>query len=292
MMSKKTLGRGLSSLIPNSREKRDDFAESSKPVSQKNFEGISHVPVTRIKPNPYQPRRSFNDEALTELIDSIKERGILLPLIVSEEKPGEYQLIAGERRFRAAKTLGLETVPVMVKNIGDGDKLEVALIENIQRQNLNPMDESLAYFKLREEFNFTQEEIAKKVGKKRSTIANSLRLLTLPQDMKDAVAAGKITQGHAKVLLGIADPILQEKTFKKLMRQYISVNETNESVQKSSKKTKLPDAELDSWQNDLQSALATKVRISKRGKQGKIAIEFYSMEELKNIISRIINGDS
>ena len=290
-MNKKTLGRGLSSLIPDAGEKKQRSAAGQNGAA-KSFEGISHVPLSRIQPNPYQPRRSFNDDALTELIDSIKERGILLPLIVSEEKPGEYQLIAGERRFRAAKTIGLETVPVMIKNVNDGDKLEVALIENIQRQQLNPIDESLAYFKLREEFNLTQEEIAKKVGKKRSTVANSLRLLTLPQHIKEAVALGKITQGHAKVLLGISDTALQDATFKKLMRQYVSVSDTQDEVQKKTRKAKLPDAQLSSWENDLQSHLATKVRIAKRGKQGKIAIEFYSLEELKNIIERIIKGSS
>lgn len=179
----------------------------------------------------------------------------------------------------------------MIKNIADGDKLEVALIENIQRQQLNPIDEAMAYYKLREEFQLTQDEIAKKVGKKRPTIANSLRLLSLPQDMKDAVASGKITSGHAKVLLGITDPVLQVKTFSKLMRQYVPVHQADEEARQSKSKTKLPDAEMEAWQNDLQSHLATKVRIRKRGKQGRINIEFYSMEELKNIIGRIINKE-
>lgn len=287
-MSKKTLGRGLSSLIPNGTTRE---TQSTVATGTKAFEGITHVPLSRIVPNPYQPRKHFNDDALTDLMNSIKERGILLPLIVSEERPGEYQLIAGERRFRAAKTLGLDTVPVMIKKVKDADKLEVALIENIQRQQLSAMDEALAYFKLKEEFNLTQEEIAQKVGKKRSTVANSLRLLTLPQDMKDAVASGKLSAGHAKVLLGISDPVLQAKTFAKLMRQYVSVSDAQAEARQNTKKTKLPDAEMAAWQNDLQTALATKVRISKKGKQGKIAIEFYSMEELKNIISRIINGE-
>lgn len=286
----KTLGRGLSSLIPDSRERTSEQPKSE--IKQRTFEGINNVPLSRIVPNPYQPRKHFNDEALTDLMNSIKERGILLPLIVSEEKPGEYQLIAGERRYRAAKTLGLDTVPVMIKNVSDSDKLEVALIENIQRQQLNPIDEALAYYKLREEFKMTQDEIAKKVGKKRPTIANILRLLTLPQDMRDAVSAGKISQGHGKILLGIEDPILQAKTFNKLMRQYVSVHDTNDEVRSNKKKTSLPDAEMEAWQNDLQSYLATKVRINKRGKKGKIAIEFYSMEELKNIITRIITNDN
>lgn len=284
----KTLGRGLSSLIPDSGDR--EAKQSQADIKQKTFEGITNIPLTRIVPNPYQPRKHFNDDALTDLMNSIKERGVLLPLIVSEERPGEYQLIAGERRFRAAKTLGLETVPVMIKNVSDSDKLEVALIENIQRQQLNPIDEALAYYKLREEFEMTQEEIAQKVGKKRPTIANILRLLTLPQDMKDAVSSGKISQGHAKVLLGIEDPILQAKTFKKLLRGYVSVHDTDDEVREKKRKTSLPDAEMEAWKNDLQSHLATKVRINKRGKKGKIVIEFYSMEELKNIITRIISN--
>jgi len=293
-MSKHTLGRGLSSLIPSVHDKITSKRKLADPPStswKKSLEGIIQVPLSRISKNPLQPRRSFSEEALSELIESIKERGILLPLIVTEETPGNFQLIAGERRLRAASALKLETVPVLVKKVSKGDKLEIALVENIQRQNLNFIDEALAYLRLQEEFKLTQEEIAKKVGKKRSTVANILRLLTLPQEMQDAISQGKLTQGHAKVLLGLLDSKRRKTFFSRLMQESWSVSKTQAQVEKKhTKKTILPDAEIAAWQNDLRNALATKVKITKRGKRGRIMIDFYSLEELKNIISRIIRG--
>jgi ParB family chromosome partitioning protein len=251
--------------------------------------GMMEVPLARIAPNPWQPRSSIEEETLEELKESIRKRGILLPLIVTEVEPGSYQLIAGERRYRAAKALGLPSVPVVVKKVDEKDKLEVALIENIQRQNLNPIDEARAYATLKERFGLSQEEIASRVGKKRSTVANSARLLTLPKEMQSALAKGIITQGHAKLLLS-AGGGKQKKLFRDLVKYELTVSATEEALKKAKdgRKAAFPDAEIASWQNDLRSELATKVRIVKRGKGGSIRIEFYSKEELKNIIAKLL----
>lgn len=295
--NKKSLGRGLKSLIPSSDGGvgvgEPAHAQISKRAkSQENT--IIYVPLARIKPNPWQPRSNISEEALSDLINSIKERGILLPLIVTEEKPGEYQIIAGERRLRAAKALGLGTVPVVVKKVKEEDKLEVALIENIQRQNLNPIDEARAYARLKEKFGLSQDEIARKVGRKRSTVANSLRLLTLPNDIQHALAQGLLTQGHAKILLGLTDAKKQYAFFRRLAKNGWSVSETENRAKGARRipKSRLPDAEISALQDELQTALATKVRIARRGKSGRIHIDFYSFDELKNIINRIINRRS
>lgn len=295
-MSKKSLGRGLSSLIPgdlNDQELKKDLQNESQIESSIVDSGIIAVPLSRISKNPWQPRSTVHDESLEDLVQSIKTRGILLPLIVTETKPGRYELIAGERRYRAAEILKLKSVPVIVKSVEEQDKLELALIENIQRQNLNPVDEAKAYKKLQKDFGLTQDDIAKKVGKKRPTIANTLRFLSLPANIIDALAQGRISRGHAKIILSLRNAQEQNKFFRRLLKTGWSVSETEQktvSVSGETRKKKLPDAEMLAWQNDLQSTLATKVRITKRGKQGKISIDFYSLEELKNIIERILKG--
>lgn len=293
-MAKRSLGRGLQSLIsPGDRSINRDRLDQRKPALGKTS-SVSNamilVPLSRITSNPLQPRSNISQDSLSDLISSIKERGILLPLIVTEKKPGEYQLVAGERRFRAAKALNFPTVPVIVKKVSDQDMLEVALIENIQRQNLNPIDEAKAYAKLKSTFGLSQDEIAKRVGKKRSSIANSLRFLTLPRTIKDALTTGVITPGHAKILLSLPSEKEQHTLFRRLTKSGWSVGETHTHivVTKRTREKTLPDAELAALQNDLQTALATKVKIIKRGKRGRIYIDYYSLEELKNIISHIL----
>ena len=287
-MEKNTLGRGLKSLISSSSIDKNAVKDQR---GQGRMGGIIEVPLSRITANPWQPRKSIEEGSLDDLKESIRERGILLPLLVAEVKPGEFQIIAGERRFRAAKFLGIPTVPVVVKKADEKDKLEVALIENIQRQNLNPIEEAEAYRTLKEKFNLTQEDIAKRVGKKRAAVANAIRLLALPQEIKRAILESKITSGHAKLLLGLeGDKDKQITVFRKLVSDKWSVSETDAKTRsiRAVNAKKFANPEIASFERDLREVLATKVKISHRGSRGKISVEFYSLEELKNIVAKII----
>ena len=203
-MSKKALGKGISALIKNIEESTDG-----------NSTGVSSVFINLLKPNPYQPRKDFQDDKLNELADSIKEKGVIQPLIVEENNDNTYTIIAGERRFRASKIAGLKEVPVIIRSFSKEDKIEIALIENIQRENLSPLEEACGYKSLMDIMNLNQEEVAKKVGKNRSTVANSLRLLKLPENMHDALHSGEITPGHARASLSVEN--LDKKRLVKLV---------------------------------------------------------------------------
>jgi ParB family transcriptional regulator, chromosome partitioning protein len=285
-MSKSTLGRGLSSLIPSRSDDQDKSVSGSTPQDR-----IHEIGVERIQPNSHQPRQNFDRESLDGLIDSIKVHGIIQPLIVLETR-GEYQLIAGERRLRAAKLLGLKKVPVIVRSATNLEKLELAIVENIQRQNLNPMERARAYQRLIDEFNLTQEEVAQKVGQSRAAVTNTLRLLHLPPEMQAAIYDGKITEGHAKVLLGVASDEERVRIFKEILKNNLSVRLTEAQAKKVSVKKHLrllrKDANLREKEEQLQEALGTKVEIKKSGQQGAILVHFYSGEELLEIIRKII----
>lgn len=285
MNQKKILGRGLNSLIP-----QRTVGVFAKPVFQFASEGqILKVPVDKVFPNPKQPRKDFGHQSLEELINSIREHGIIQPLIVVEAGDG-YELIAGERRLRSAKILGLKTVPVIVRKAKEQEKLELALIENIQRQNLNPIEEAVAYQRLIDEFSLTQEEAAKRVGKSRSVVANALRLLVLPEEIQKALMENKIYEGHAKVLAGLPTAKEQLAFFRKIMKSKLTVGETEKTV-KENKPESLTKPNYNPGVKDkediLRRLLGTKVKIEERGGKGKISIDFYSLEELNNIIKKI-----
>jgi len=286
------LGRGLDSLIPSKieQEKSADSIVRREENSGAGKKEISEVPTSSIRPNPQQPRHEFNHDDLEDLINSIREHGIIQPLVVRREG-GNFQLIAGERRFRAAQMLSLEKVPVVIRQVEkDQDLLELALIENIQRKDLNPLEKALGYRHLLEEFQLTQEEAAKKIGKKRATLANALRLLELPEEIQRALAEEKITEGHAKAILALDGADRQLNLFHRILTNKFSVREAENQVKRTKGSKIFPldkDADTREKEERLREALGTKVDINKRGRQGRITVEFYSAEELRNIVDKI-----
>lgn len=285
------LGRGLGSLIPKKTLNLDpaDTSLESTPVTISDEERIWPVAPNFIDANPYQPRTSFANQALQELVDSIRQHGILQPLVVTRQG-NRFQLIAGERRLRAAIELGLDTVPVLIRQADEQKKLELALIENLQRQDLNPIESAIAYRRLIDEFNLTQEEAALKVGKARSSLTNSLRLLSLPESIQKSLASGHLSEAHAKYLLGIEDPDQQLNIFKKILRHSLSVSETDQLIKKlgGTKEARLKYHGGDREQEEkLQAHFGTKVVIKRQGRGGRLIIEFYSEEELLAIIQKI-----
>jgi len=272
------LGRGLDSLIP-----RKNF--SVKAIEEKS--DILEIPINLIRANPYQPRNNFDEQSLEDLANSIKEHGILQPLVVNKIADDVYELIAGERRLRAAQKAGLNKVPVVIRLITASKKLELSLIENIQRKDLNPLERARAYQKLIDEFNLTQEEIAKKMGKARATVANTLRLLNLPISIQRAIEEERITEAHAKVLLTLESPEAQEAMLRRILGVGLTVREAEQLVISKRKKPRAIDYFVKSQEEKLQEILGTKVIIKKRGKKGKIIIEFYSEEDLANLIKKL-----
>ncbi len=274
------LGRGLSSLIPSKQSPGPESDLTS--VSQAT---ILDVPVDQIVPNPHQPRLQFAHHQLEELIASIKEHGVLQPLLVTKAEHG-YELIAGERRLRASKLAGRATVPVIVRDAKELQKVEIALIENIQRADLNPMEKAEGYRKLLQEFGLTHDEAARKLGLSRSTFSNTLRLLDLPGDMQKALGDGKITEGHAKLLLGLETEREQRKYFELIQTDHLSVQRLSKAV---AGKTKQPRAtgsgnvQLNAYQEELALTLGTKVTITPR----QILIDYYSPEELATLIRKL-----
>lgn len=281
-MERKALGKGLGALIP-----------------EKAFDGIMHkeeivyVHSGQIKPNPFQPREDFDPQSIEELARSIKEKGVIQPLLV-RRRGDNYELIAGERRLRAATSLGLKEIPIIVREVSDQDSLELALIENIQRESLNPIEEAHAYQHLMDKFKITQEKISEAVGKARVTIANTLRLLKLPHEIQDEMKKGRISFAHGRALLEIDDANHQRRLVQDVISRGLSVRELENLIKtsrpKSTKKSigqgqREPVVAI--LEEELQHALATKVRISKRKKRGHINIEFYSQEDLQRIVNII-----
>lgn len=291
------LGRGLSSLIP---------PKNNQPISQPNVpeadparpavgtvsetKNIQEIEIIRIIPNPHQPRLHFDAEKLQELAASIKEHGVIQPLVITK-KDNSYEIIVGERRFQAAKLAGLKTIPAMVREASEQQKLELAIIENIQRHDLNPVEEAKSYFKLASEFDLSQEEIARKVGRSRSAVANKERLLKLPVEIQKALIEGKITEGHAKAILALENPEKQRALFELILKNNLTVRQTEDKTReisvKTHKRTISVDPAIREIENRLVGALGTKVKLSKFGGGGKIIIEYYSEEELNNILSKI-----
>lgn len=287
------LGKGIDSLIPNKVNKSADDKNTNIEVKREN--GIN-VNINKVEPNLEQPRKNFDEDALLELSESIKQHGVIEPLLVQDKKD-YYKIIAGERRWRAAKLAGLKEVPVIVKDLTDQEVVEVSLIENIQRENLNPIEEAFAYKKLLTEFNLKQDELAKRVSKRRTTITNSMRLLKLNENVQQMVIDDKISTGHARALLGIEDPEKQYATAEKIFDERLSVRETEKLVKKiqqerenpQSKENEKIDPKMEAIYRDLEEKmkqiLGTKVAINQKDdKKGKIEIEYYSIDELDRII--------
>lgn len=301
------LGRGLESLIPQKNKQEENKSVSQparvsapvKPVvTTVRSDSIFYIELEKIKPNPYQPRRDFDQAELQGLAESMKQYGMLQPLLVSKVEVAvptgtkvEYQLIAGERRLKAAVLAGLRQVPVIIKNPDETAKLEWALVENVQRQNLNPLEEALAYERLMKEFGMTQMQVAQKVGKSREVVANRVRLLDLPYEVQKNISEGKITEGHAKLLLGVKNPERQRYLAEESIKKDMSVRQLEELVkQEESYKTKLPrpiDPELENYKKTIQDAIGTPVSFSGSREKGKLAISFYSQEDLERLIKRL-----
>lgn len=277
----------MGSLIPNLNANQN--LSQNQPLD--DSERVIKVPLDKIEKNPHQPRENFDYTEMEDLIESIKKHGILQPLIVTRTAAG-YQLIAGERRFKAAEVLMLEKVPVIVRNAQDIEKLELALVENLQRQDLNPIEEARAYQKLIGEFNLTQEEVAMRVGKKRTTVANTLRLLDLPKEIQQALTDRQLTAGHAKVILSQETDQDRIKLFKKIINATLTVREAAREVikvaVKSHERRKVKDIETQDKEDRLRKALGTKVTISKKNGNGQINIDFYSEEELEALVQRLV----
>lgn len=284
-MERRALGKGLSALIPERTVE-----------GEKHKEEIIYVQSGQIKPNPFQPRENFDQASIEELSQSIREKGVIQPLLV-RRRGDNYELIAGERRFRASNILGLKEIPVIVRDVSDQDSLELALIENIQREGLNPIEEAHAYQHLMDKFKVTQEKISEVLGKARVTVTNTLRLLKLPHEIQEEMKNGRISFAHGRALLEIEDVNHQRKLVQDIISKGLSVREL-ESLIKSNRpkliKRKIGQGQREPLvailEEQLQHALATKVRISKRKKRGHINIEFYSQEDLERIVNVIKGG--
>ncbi|MFA6307756.1 MAG: ParB/RepB/Spo0J family partition protein [Patescibacteria group bacterium] len=281
------LGKGLGSLIPNKNQKATILSS----VVDENIDNqqIQQVAIADIVSNPWQPRTHFDRDKLDELAESIKQHGILQPIVVCRVG-NTYQLIAGERRFKAAELLGWTEVPVIIKDVSDRDKLELSIIENIQRRDLNPIETANSYKRLAEEFALSNEEIAQQVGKGVSTVANFLRLLRLPVAVKEAIAKEEITMSHAKIILSYQTKEEQVKAYKQILKNKMSVSDLHEMQKKSAvkkDKDKPRDPVLASWEDKLTKNIGAKVNIQKRGERGFVKINFHSHSELKNILDRL-----
>jgi ParB family chromosome partitioning protein len=284
-VAKKSLGRGLNALLG------DDYERS---VSRETSEvkSDSQISIDKLYPSKFQPRTEFNDEAIESLAASIKEKGVLQPLIVRDDNNGKFEIVAGERRWRASKLAGLEVVPVIVKKISDSEALEIALVENIIRENLNPVEEAEGLDRLVKECNHTQEAISKIVGKSRSYVANSLRLLTLPLEVKKMLNGGELTSGHARTLVGREDAVELAKT---IVKKNLNVRQAEELTSKAdNKKIKTKNKknlELLSLEDDLTKSIGYKVKIQNSTKGGKIVLHYNNMEDLDKIIE-MLDGKS
>lgn len=305
-MAKPALGRGLGALMGGTPGKTPvptapvPASVSTPPLTEPVGEVLQRIPVTRINPCPFQPRKDFTEESIKELADSIKEQGVLQPLIV-RSKNGSYELIAGERRWRAAQLAGITELPVLVREADDRKVLELALIENLQRENLNPIEEALGYSKLIKDFSLTQEEAAVKVGKNRATVANLLRLLQLHPDIQNYVRSGLLTFGHARALLGVSSPDSQKQLAEQVIREGLSVRETEQLVTErnqqatargsngglATKAPHTPDVHISAVQARLQERFGTKVLLRYRKGKGAVEIRFFNDDDLDRILEVI-----
>lgn len=284
-MEKRGLGRGLGALIPEQGSRED-----SRLLKAGKVQIVIHIPLNKIKANKFQPRAEFDKQALNDLAASIKEKGFIQPVIVRSQQDG-YELIAGERRFRAAKMLNLNEMPAIIRDVSDIDSLELSIIENVQREDLNPIDQAKAFKRLLDEFNMTQEGISATIGKDRATVANILRLLKLPEKIQAFVSRGTISMGHAKAILGLDKESEQMRLCTKVIKNDLSVRDTEGYAKKLSGGTKKKKPEKDPnlivIEEQLSDVLGTKVKILRSKQGGKIEIEFYSEKDLERVVTRL-----
>ena len=278
-MENRALGKGLSALIPDK--------------VNKGAGEVTFLKTELIQDNPFQPRTHYDENKLAELKASIKEKGILVPILV-RLKDGKHEVVAGERRLKAARSLNVPEIPAIIREVSDQEALVLALVENIQREELNPIEEAEAYKKLIEEFRYTQDMVAESVGKDRSTITNLLRLLKLPAEIQQSVYGGELSVGHARALLSVESPGEQKRLFDLAIKKGLSVRELEELVRtggkdsaRRAKTQKARDHEVAALEEQLQNVLGTKVSIQARKKKGKIVIEYYSLDDLDRIIAKI-----
>lgn len=290
MAAKKGLGKGLDSLIPSyGEEEQINIAE--KTAKAENKEGVVTVKINSVEPNKNQPRKAFNEDALAELADSIKQYGVIQPILV-QKRNKYYEIIAGERRWRAAKLAGLKEVPVVIKDYSEQEIVEIALIENIQREDLNPIEEAQAYKRLLNEYNLNQDEVAERVSKSRSAVANSMRLLKLSEEVQNMLIDDLISSGHARTLLAIEDEKLQVEIAEKIMDEKLSVRETEKLVKNITNPKKKKEKEeienkfvYEDIENRIKEVMGTKVKVNhKASGKGKIEIEYYSDRELERLL--------
>lgn len=281
-MTEKTLGRGLSAFLDleNALENGDTATQT-----------ITNLNISKISPNPYQPRRTFNEENLRSLAASIKQSGVLQPILVKKISDNDYQLVAGERRFRASKIAGLSEIPAIITEVNNKEQLEIAILENIQREDLNPIDEAEGYKRLIDEFHYTQEQLSEILGKSRSHITNMLRLLTLPEKIQDHVRIGDITFGHARAIIGLEDA---PKIAEKIISESMSVRDTEELARDMKQRKyrlnlneKYTDPEILNISNQISSLLGLNVNVKIRGSGGVVEVEFKNFTELDDFVRKL-----
>lgn len=294
---KSSLGKGLQSLIPKKESKIRDLIKGREivPLDKSKRESVFNVEIDKIRPNPNQPRKDLDPETLKELADSIREHGILQPLLVSKTEETtdrgrmvEYEIVAGERRWRAAKMAGLPSVPVVIRDSSADEKLELALVENIQRKNLNPIETAMAFKRLNDDFGLKHHEIAKKVGRARTSVSNMIRLLSLPKEVQKAVMDGKLNEGQARAIL-LAKPVVQMPIFRRILKEKLDVRRAEDLARKVSDVNKARAAGpknplFKKIEEDLKQVLGKRVSITKRGDFGHVKVEFTSQEELDQIV--------
>ena len=300
---KRGLGRGLDALIPPSPPSDGEGSTAEPDARSPQAQGVMQVPLAAISPNPHQPRSPIRDQDLVELAASIEEHGVIQPLIVTRAPDG-YQLIAGERRWRASRLAGLDKVPVLIKDVAPREMLELALVENVQRSDLNPLEEAIAYQQLTDEFGLTQEQVARRVGKSRVAVANTLRLLKASPPVQQALMNGKISEGHARALLRLSQEARQTAALDTVLKHGLNVRQTEELVRRwaegereagekddesIAEESLLPKAHTRSLENRFRETLGTRVTLTRsESGQGKLVIYFYSDEELSALYERIV----
>lgn len=291
------LGKGLQSLIPQQKSttQQEEKSSSPSPILKNVPKGdqIEHIPLAYITPNTHQPRTHFKEAELQDLVQSIKEHGILQPVTVTKKSDGRYELIAGERRYRSAKILGLPTIPAIVRTATVQQKLELALIENIQREDLNPLEEAKGFERLIEEFGLTQEEVAQKVGKSRPAVANTIRLLDLPEEIQHALSTGQLSAGKARALLGLKDDTERLQMFRSMLGREMNVRDVEAAVKEktdnsSRKGSTRRDPNIMAQEELLRERFGTKVHIAQKGEKGTLSFDYYSLDELKRLLTLLL----
>lgn len=287
-MAKRGLGKGLDALFEVTAPPPEDLAAEK--------EGLVQLAIGEVEPNPNQPRKNFNEAQLNELADSIREHGLLQPIVVTKAENGFYQIVAGERRWRASRKAGLRTIPALVKQLDAKEVMELALIENLQREDLNPIEEALGYKQLMESYQLTQEEISQRVGKSRSGVANALRLLNLSPAVQKFLENGKLSGGHARCVLAVEDKELQQVFAEKIIKEGLSVREAEKLAKRlQAEKKQKPEKKVNYERIELEERLSglagTKVRITEGKNKGKIEIEYYGNDEYSRIVSALLGKE-